>query len=205
MSLDFLKAVTAKVEGRTAVVIGGLAFCCFNMWIATRLTSPIVSAALIAFAAALGCAVVLIPLTGKPQPSEPSPKFIIVGNQTIYTGGHHSTDEMINLLREARNIRPLPAPSALVIGSPQDQQYQALSASEAEQLQRTDELGVDELLRSEVETIRSRIRSAQLGSGPAQDTQALHAQNPRDVETASSQAVITDRSSISGDKASGGD
>jgi len=177
MNLDFLKAVNAKVEGRSVVVIAGLAFCGFCLWIfATHLPITTVSVVFLVGAFALACAIVLIPLLGKPQPSEPAPKFLIqqVGNQTFYSGGHHSTDEMINLLRAARNIQPLPPASALILGSPKDSaQYKALSPAEAEELQRKDEMGVEELLRSEVERMRAALLSAQLSGGPARDTKTL--------------------------------
>lgn len=202
MNLDFLKAVSAKVEGRTAVVIGGLAFCCFGIWIVARLPPSAFSTILLFLFAILGSAVVLIPLLGKPQPSEPTPKFVIqqVGSQTIYTGGHHSTDEMINLLREVRNIQPLPPPSAVVIGSPQSHQYRQLSPIEAEELQRKDEMGVEGLLRSEIETMRARIRSAQLAGGRVQDTKSLPSQKPdEDRPSKNFQSVIEDRSSASGE------
>lgn len=172
MNLDFLKSITAKVEGRTVVVVAGLVFCGFCIWIFAHLPVTIVSTLFLAAAFALGCAIVLIPLLGKPQPSEPPPKFLIqqVGSQTFYTGGHHSTDELINLLREARNIQPLPPPSALVMGSPKDSaQYKPLSPAEAEELQRQDEIGVEKMLRAEVE----KIGGALLSGGLAEDTKSL--------------------------------
>lgn len=176
MNLDFLKTVTAKVEGRTAVVIAGLAFCGFCIWIFSTHPLNVVSSVLLVVVFGLACAIVLIPLLGKPQPSEPTPKFLIqqVGSQTFYTGGHHSTDELINLLRETRNIQPLPPPSALVLGSPEDStRYKPLSPAEAEELQRSDEMGVRQLLQSEVERMRATLRSAQLSGGLAQDSEAL--------------------------------
>ena len=193
MNLDFLKAVNAKIEGRTVVVVSGLVFCCFGMWIAAHLAPSTFSTVLLSLFAVLGCGTVMIPLLGKPQPSEPTPKFVVqqVGNQTFYTGGHHSTDEMISLLREARNIQPLPAPAALVIGSPKDQQYKPLSISEAEELQRKDEMQINELLRSEIETMQAR-----LAGGPVQDTRLLQASPPVEKAASNSQAVIADPSSI---------
>jgi|SRR5208337_1004747 len=210
MNLDFLKTVTAKVEGRTAVVIAGLAFCGFCIWIFATHPLGIVSTVFLAAAFALACVIVLIPLLGKPQPSEPTPKFLIqqVGNQTFYTGGHHSTDELINLLREARSIQPLPPPSALVFGSPKDSsQYKSLSPAEAEELQQKDEMGVRELLRSEIERMRATICSAQLSGGPAQDTSTLVIESSKPLRDlgdaapqAPPQATIKDLSPGTGSK-----
>jgi len=183
MNLDFLKGIKAKVEGRTAIIVAGLVFCGFCLWLFMPHPGAIGGGS-VGFqvgAFLLACAIVLIPLLGKPQPSEPEQPYLLqqVGNQWFFTGGHHSTDELIRLLREANNVQPLPLASATVIGSPKDSgQYKPLSDTEAKELQRQDETGVERMLREQADRIRDAIQSAQLSGGAVEDTKALPARDP---------------------------
>jgi hypothetical protein len=178
MSLEWLKSVSARIEGRTAIMCGGLGFCGFALWLFVAHPLPIlwISNGLILIVVVLASVIVLHTLFTKPQPSEPASQFLLqqIGNQLVYTGGFHSPEDLIRILREAHNIHPLPSPSAVVMGAPiDDKQYKPLSASEAEELQRLDAAGIEKMLRSEAGSILSTLQSAQLTGGRAEDTKKL--------------------------------
>jgi hypothetical protein len=92
----------------------------------------------------------------------------------VYTGGFHSPDDLVRILREAHNIQPLPPASALVAGTAKDStQYKPLSAAEALQLQQQDNAGVEKMLRSEVDQIRSLAKVLSPAGGPVEDSKTI--------------------------------
>ncbi|HEY3972241.1 MAG TPA: hypothetical protein VGM18_04505 [Candidatus Sulfotelmatobacter sp.] len=178
MNLDWTKAIAARLEGRTAVICASLVFCGFCLWLFVThpLAAPWISTCLILLVLALAAGIALHTLLAKPKPSEPAAQFLLqqIGNQLVYMGGFHSPGDLVQILREAHNIQPLPPPSAVVLGSLTDTtQYKPLSPSEAMELQRQDEAEVQRLLISEADKIRESLQSAQLAGGQAEDPKNL--------------------------------
>jgi hypothetical protein len=94
------------------------------------------------------------------------PKFLLqqIGQQTLIASGLQSAPEMVEILRHAHNIRDLPPPSGIVVGSaanPGDRKD--LTAAAAQALVQGDREAVTRNLLQEA----SRIQSALLPAGAA--------------------------------------
>ena len=172
MSLEWLKSISARIgiEGRNTVIVAGLAFCGFGLWLFLRTYDdhPILSFAFLAAFFLLGAAAILIGLLRKPQPSEVSDKFLYqqIGRQVIYAGGLQSLPELVELLRTAHNVQPLPPPSAIVTGAAADEaSYRLISEPEAQELALKDREGVQQNLLREVERIQSLLNISTVAGG----------------------------------------
>lgn len=159
MTLDWLKSFQAKVgvEGRNVIVVAGLFFLAFAFWLVLRtyVEHPVVSIVLGSVLLAFGMATISIGLLAKPQPSDVTSRYLFqqVGKQLIYAGGMQSKEEVVSLLREAHNIKELPAPAALIRGAAADPtSYESLSPQDAASIIQRDREGVARML--DVEALR---------------------------------------------------
>jgi hypothetical protein len=164
MSFDWLKSFSAKigVEGRNTVIVAGLVFCGFGLWLflSGYKDHPLLSWVFASAFFLLGASIALIGLLVKPQPSEIAQKFLLqqVGQQVFYAGGLQSPTDLLELLRALQNIRPLPPPAAVVEGSASNEsEYKPLSPDEAAALALKDREGMERMIRLQAERIQSGL------------------------------------------------
>ncbi len=205
MTPEWWKSISARigVEGRNTIIVAGLIFSGFGLWIFLRDYDhhPWVSVVFLAASFLLGASAILIGLLRQPQPSEVAQKYLLqqVGQQVFYAGGLQSSAELVELLRAAHNIQPLPPPSAIVVGkATRETDYQQIQQSEADELVRKDREGVRRNLEQEAEQIKAvlgslsemlklgKIGSQQQSAGPGQlSTDSDTTRAKRDGETSS--------------------
>lgn len=204
MSLDWLKSISARigVEGRNTIIVSGLAFCGFGLWVFLRDYDHHLWVSLTFLAAffLLGASAILIGLLRQPQPSEVAQKFLLqqIGQQIFYAGGLQSSAELVELLRTAHNIHPLPPPSAIVLGSAtRESDYKEIQQSEADDLVRKDRDGVRHNLEQEAEQIKSVLgvksllsEILKLGQSGSQQRNAASAQSNADSSTPDQSAMV---------------
>jgi len=165
MNFDWLKSISARVgvEGRNTVIVSGLGFCGFGIWLFVREFErhPLLSWVFLSAFFALGGAIALVGLLAKPQPSEVAQSYFVqqnVDKQFLYAGGFQSQSDMVEFLRAAHEIEYLPRPSGIVAGSAADEStYKDISAEEADELARKDREGVQRLLWLEADKIQSSL------------------------------------------------
>jgi hypothetical protein len=145
------KSVSARIEGRNTAIALIVGFCAFAFYILITTygqhpqLSIVLSCIILAFVGS-----VVLTLFLKPQPSEVKEKQLFLQRDLFSARGMQSHEEVIAILREARSMRDLPAPSAIVKGSatnPQD--YESLAPEEAEKLVRQDRDAINKLLLEE--------------------------------------------------------
>lgn len=164
MTPEWLKSISAHigVEGRNTIIVTALLFCAFGLWLFLRVydSHPYIFLAFLIVFFLLAVSVILLGLLHKPQPSEVTQKFLLqqIGQQILYAGGLQSGAELIEVLRAAHNVQPLPPPSGIVIGrAANESDYKEISAAEAARLASADEAGVRRNLEEEVAQIRSAL------------------------------------------------
>jgi uncharacterized SAM-binding protein YcdF (DUF218 family) len=193
MSLDWLKSISARVgiEGRNVVIVAGLLFCGFCFWLldGRYQIHPLLSWIFLGCMVLLACAIILIGLLVRPQPSEIAEKFLLqqIGQQIFLAGGFQSPADLIDLLREAHNIQNLPPPSAIVKGSAANEaDYVGVSAQEAEQLALKDRDGVQRNIRREADRLLSSLGVQQIAGGtpkqPTPSSEQPQLESPKDKE-----------------------
>lgn len=161
MNPEWLKSISARVEGRNVIIVAALVFAGFGLWLFRDYDHhPWVSLGFLSAFFLLGAGAILIGLLKQPQPSEVAQKFLLqqIGQQVFYAGGLQSGTELIELLRAAHNVQPLPPPSALVVGSASNETgYKDVPESEAKELVRKDNEGVRLNLEKEAQRIKSML------------------------------------------------
>ncbi|HMD98331.1 MAG TPA: hypothetical protein VKM93_13500 [Terriglobia bacterium] len=188
MSLDWFKSVSAQigVEGRNIVIVAGLVFCAFGLWLflSGYKDHPLLSWVFVSAFFLLGASIALIGLLVKPQPSEIAQKFLLqqVGQQFFYAGGLQSPSDVLEVLRTLQNIRPLPPPSAVVEGSASNEgEYKPLSPEEAAALAAKDREGIERMIRLQAERIQTGLGVQQAAAeAPKQITASNQAASQSD-------------------------
>ncbi|MBZ5505766.1 MAG: hypothetical protein LAO78_09780 [Acidobacteriia bacterium] len=171
------KSVSAKIEGKNVAVAILVGFSAFAVWIGlgSYAGHPILSTVLTVTGLAIVVVVTVALLLIKPQPSEISEKALVIKRDLFWAEGMQTSQEIVEILREAHNIRDLPEPVAIVKGSatnPAD--YHPISSADAAQLVRTDHDQINQMLSQEGARIIGSIsasRMAALRSG--KDASAL--------------------------------
>lgn len=169
MSASWLKSIqarlTAKIEGRNVIIVCGVVFCGFGLWLVNRsygqhATLSIVFMSLFAL---LGGVTIFVGLLAQPR-ADISNKYFLkqVGDQFLLAGGFQAPSEIIEFLRAAHEIRDLPPPAGIVKGSASNEaDHRQIDQLEAARIALEDKLGVDEMLGREAQQIITGIKIKQ--------------------------------------------
>jgi hypothetical protein len=186
VNLDWLKSISARVgvEGRNMIIVAGLGFCAFALWLFLKEIDrhPWIALGFLTASFVLAATVILVGLLKPPLPSEVAEKFLLqqIGHQTIYAGGLQSGSELAQLLRVFHNVRELPAPAAIVAGDAGNaENYQDLQPVEANELLDKDRDGVTKNLEEEAQRIKSALGTKRTGKLPKSVQLARGAEEPK--------------------------
>jgi len=173
ISPEWLRSISARigVEGRNTIIVSGLVFSGFGLWLFVREYDhhPWMALGFLTAFFLLGTSTILIGLLRPPQPSEAAQKFLLqqVGQRFFLAGGFHSNADLVELLRVAHNVQDLPPPSAIVVGTAtKEADYKEITPSEGDQLARSDRESVQRNLEREAGRIKSALGIPQIAGEP---------------------------------------
>jgi len=166
MSFDFGKALQnleIKFRGRAALMASILAVLAVMFWLVVRdyAAHPIFSQVISYVILGLIFLILIMAEFGKPRPEEVPEKSVLqVGRIGLFFAkGLSSHQELIQLVRQWSGIEKLPPPSSKVQGSAtQEDNYQDMSAAEAEKFILDVEKGVEQAVAREAQRLFEQLQ-----------------------------------------------
>jgi hypothetical protein len=167
MNLDLLKTLRseAKLRGRTAFVVAGVAALTIMFWVIMKdyELHPVFSMVIASVILIATIIMLAYGAFGRPRSEEEHEKAIVqIGPVGILMAkGVSSQGDLVQLIKEFSGFQTLPSPSARVVGSAtSEKDYRDLKETEAEELSAEIKKGVEETILDEAQRISKDIATA---------------------------------------------